>query len=182
MINVKHPEILDYLKNLSEHSILNFVGLIQLIESEQIPIIAHDFPTEYSGALGATNEVGIYLNFHRLTNFGQVDIFHVILHEIGHYLRVRKEGADNINKTIASYTTVTEMNDHLIYEERFAEKYATLTYYKLNSKLDSSQIRLNFKNVNFFNGGLSYAKFLLTELQNTGLTFFDYSRHALNIK
>ena len=83
--------MIEFLKEISEDKRLNFDGLIQLIESEKIPMTFHVFPDPYTRALGATSDDGVLLNY-RAKYLPKTDLYHLILHEIGHYLRVRKKG------------------------------------------------------------------------------------------
>jgi hypothetical protein len=172
--------MIEFLKEISEDKRLNFDGLIQLIESEKIPMTFHVFPDPYTRALGATSDDGVLLNY-RAKYLPKTDLYHLILHEIGHYLRVRKKGGEAVNIEVTNLKSAEELRDHLLYEERFAEKYATLTFHKLNRVRDNASIKLDFNDINFFNGSMGYAKFLFNELQTTGLSFFDYTRKALNI-
>ena len=181
---MKTPTFQSHVKTFPENTKieLNIKGLIQLVKDNKIKVKFCEFPSQFSNALGAAHPNCILFNYPYLKGFHPINQYHVILHEIGHYLRIHRIGADNVNRKIAEYTLLPEFLEHLLEEERFAEKYASMTYYRLNGFLDNSEVRFNFNNPRLLANITSYAKQLHTDLSESGLLFFDYSKKLLNIK
>jgi hypothetical protein len=169
----------DYLISLGNADNLNFTGLVDLIDKENIPIKAYKFPPPYSRAFAATNPISIILNLNEIRYVSLVNQYHIILHEIGHYLRIRKIGVDAIDSLVGAITVYEDFLNHLIEEERFAEKYATMTFYKLNGRIDDSPMQLDMNAIGKYMG---YAKFMFDDLTKSGLTFFEYCKTKLNFE
>lgn len=169
----------DYFNKLSDHKTLNFDVLGSYIREQEIPFAFHDFPYPYDGAVGATHPEYILLNRNQLLRIADKDQYHVILHEIGHYMRIRKVGVDAINKKIATATSYEEFFDHLYEEECFAEKFALLYFYRFNGFLDNSNVKLLLNDEKMKSTIRYYAASLYKSLKASGMTFFEHTKSIL---
>lgn len=172
----------DYLKEMSSNTDLNVDGLLDIIKNNRIPIKFHEFPQTIPAA-ALTLDKGIYLNSDVFgVKYSKSGQYHIILHEIGHYLRLKKLGKKNFESKIKSCTTHVDYYQHILFEEMFAEKFAALTYYKLNGSRDESGIRVNFRN-----GGAQqiymYTKYAFKDIESIiKVGYFNYHKQMVNIK
>lgn len=183
MENILIKEYLEELANKSSarDAGLNYVGLTELIERKNIPIKMHSFPSKFSGALGGAHPLGVFLNYDRIKYLSGVSQYHIILHEIGHYLKIRMLGEDVINEHIKNLATTGDFVAHLIEEEKFAERFAKLYFKRLNGITDYSECQLNFNDSSFISGTMGYAKYLYINLKESGLTFFEFTKDMVKI-
>lgn len=180
----RKPGVKSYLNNMKKHDVhnLNYDALMAFIGDNEIPMKMFEFPSTFDDALGGTYPNGIILNYYRFKKLHPRDQYHIILHEIGHYLRINKNGVDAINNRIAQLTKYEDFFDYLFEEEKFAEKFATTTYYAWHKEIDKSIMRFDFNNGRFIGCIKSYARHLHTELIKSGMTFFEYTTKQFKIK
>jgi len=131
-----------FLNKLGEESSLNFKALIKLIEDGNIPIIAYGIS---GGPVGIAFHNKILVDILGLYNMGYKMSYFTILHEIGHYLRLKKHPKNHIINLYKG--DFQPFIDDVIYEELFADRFANLVYYKLNKqRLGYYQFRANDNN------------------------------------
>jgi len=76
----------------------------------------------------------IYLDVEKLVNdFNTNMIWHIILHEIAHFKRIKKIGKDNVIKMLSS-EDFDEFCNHIIGEEIIADRYSCFVYYIFNKE------------------------------------------------
>lgn len=86
-------------------------------------------------AYGIATFDSIFLDIEKLTNDVPERLFYfIILHEIAHYKRIKKMGREAVIKNLSS-DDMDILHKHLLYEEIFADRYASLLYYRLTGEL-----------------------------------------------
>lgn len=181
------PNVIDYLKSVSTLRDEKENGLIKLIEDNEIPVRFHIFPFPYNEASAATSHEGIFINQLKMRYFSHSETppawcsneVHIILHEIGHFLHIKKIGHDNINSAIRNLKDYKGFFNHILEEERFAERFARLAYYKLRGLVDSTNVRLNLDDEYYIQRALHYANYVYNELVKSKLDFFEYTKKSL---
>lgn len=114
----------------SIESNLNFNGLIELIERDNIKI---NF-TKLNGPFGLATYFGVFVDIETiLSGFPPDILFFTILHEIAHYKKIMGNPLDDLI-TILSNKDVDSFVEEVITEERFADRYASILFFKLNQK------------------------------------------------
>ena len=124
----------EHINAISKRSDLNFNGLLEFMESNDIKLDSYAFPSKYSFGIAMATELGISLNDTRIVEFGDISLFHILLHEAGHFLRIKRIGVGQMDDEIGKIDTAEEYMNYLVTEEKVAERFATIMYYKLNNK------------------------------------------------
>jgi len=136
---------------------LNIDGLIRLMEESDIEYLMADL----NGPMGMATFNAVYINFNVISKYVTINkstehlkmLYFIILHETAHFKRIRKMGKDVMLKNL-SLSDFNEFSEHIINEEVFADKYASIIYYKLNKfiypkdytqRLDNQQNKERYK-------------------------------------
>lgn len=109
----------------------NFIGLYHFIIDNDIAIEFVEFRIQ---ALGMAAYDKVYIHKNAAFNIDDDLFFHVISHEIGHYLSFRKYGHQFHLDRLSSNDWDVFFN-HVIHEEIFADKFASLLYFRLNGHI-----------------------------------------------
>ena len=171
-----------YLNILTETSHLNFNGLLEYLTVNNIKLESYSFPDAYKFGVAMATEQAIYLNDERVSEFGDSSIFHILLHEVGHYLRIRKIGVGQLDDEIGSIETGVVFMNYFINEEKIAERFASLMYYRLNKQIDNSFCRINVNSYQFTDAMKAYTDKMFKELKASGLKYSEFFNNSLNIK
>lgn len=118
-------EIRTYLKNRPPQ--LNFKDLIKFIEDCEIPIENKLL----INSVGVATLDCIWLDVSKLSNISDSVVFFIILHEIGHYKRIKKLGRNEIIRKL-SINDFRDFNNDIISEEMIADRYGSLLFLKFN--------------------------------------------------
>jgi hypothetical protein len=171
-----------HLNDLTESSPLNFSGLLYYLASKDIKLESYIFPYNYHFAVAMATEQAIFLNDERVSEFSDDSLFHILLHEVGHYLRTRKIGVGEMDEEVSRIETGASFLNHVINEEKIAERFASIMFYRLNKLKDNSQARINFSSYRFTNMMEDYTNRMFKELKASGLKYSEFFNNSLNIK
>jgi len=120
-----------FILSFDEDSRLDFTKLVEFIKFNNIPIKQIGIKV----APAVTSAEVIYLDFDGVLDtekrFGSQFIYFLILHEIGHFLRLRKYG-ENLIKDMYAIPEYPDFLDKVMEEENFADKFGCIMFYKLN--------------------------------------------------
>jgi hypothetical protein len=135
-LNVKQ-----FLLKMDGTSELNFKGLVDYIEGKDyIEIVDSGIKM----GLGLAYDK-IYLDLYHMELEDIFDgelIFFVIAHELGHHFRLNGRHGKYVNEVLL-LEDFDEFSDGVIKEERFADRFARLLFYKLNGKHINSRFLQN---------------------------------------
>jgi len=128
MINEKLKKLLLGKKpNMLFYPNLNFSGLVELLENSDYDFIG----TQLNGPSGMATHGKSYYDIDKLSNQPPQYRFFVILHEFGHMLRINKMGKEEMIRKLSN-DSFDEFFEHIISEELFADRFASIMYYRLN--------------------------------------------------
>jgi len=115
---------------LERHGKLNFKGLLEYLNSN-----GYSYDVKgLIGPLAIATTSGVIVDLDKLNRMDDVFFYFVILHETAHMKRVSKYGKLNmINKL--STEIFEDFMEHIIEEEIFADRFASLIFFSLNKKL-----------------------------------------------
>jgi|AntRauMFilla1563_2_1112583.scaffolds.fasta_scaffold00263_7 hypothetical protein len=120
----------NYLLEKDADTNYNFRGVLDIIREKNISVKSN----KLSFGLGLATIFGIYIDIDKLeSDYRLTDEIrmYIILHEIGHYVRMKKLGEDNILDKM-SRPDFEHFFQGIIEEEIFADRWASIMYYKLN--------------------------------------------------
>lgn len=125
-------EFNEFLKEMDDKSDLNFAGVFDILEETNITIEN----SELNEALGLATLYGLHIDISKMKEryIPEQLILFIILHEIAHYKRMLKFGKQYY-LNLLSRTDFESFFDSVIEEEVFADRWASLMYYKLNGKV-----------------------------------------------
>lgn len=113
---------------LDKHGRNNYKALVSFIEDSNINIVNQHL----NGAAGFAALNTIYLDFDLIDSHQQDDVlFHIILHEIGHYKRIQKMGKEKLFELL-SLSDFEDFCAAVIKEEIFADRYGCAMFYHFN--------------------------------------------------
>lgn len=114
-----------------EGSELNFEGLLQLIDCENIPMFNAVLT---QGINGMATKKGVYVNILEILHRQDDEkLFFVISHEIGHYKRMSHYTNQELLDKIIKNDYIDYVN-YVMDEEIFADRYGRLVFRLLNSE------------------------------------------------
>ena len=144
-------EFNEFLKEMDDKSDLNFSSVFNILEESNITIDN----SVLNDGLGLATLYGLHIDVDKIRSkhLPHDLIFFIILHEIAHYKRMLKFGKERYIKLL-SRSDFESFFDGLIDEEVFADRWASLMFYKLNNKiypryktqqLDKSEAQIQYR-------------------------------------
>lgn len=144
---------------------------IEIIEASGIPYELVDFKVN---ALGLTTNDKIYLS-NDLGKFNPTYAVYVVLHEMAHYKRIKNGDAPNLDELVNGL--FGDFFEKVMIEERIAERYAQINFFKINGFEADSFLRLKLDDPYLaklyemtYNqvkaSGLGYYEFLINNIIN----------------
>ena len=108
---------------------LNFKSLINFMSDSLI--IFKD--RRIKGPIGMTTPYCIYLDIKRVDelNLNPMTVYFLVLHEIGHYKRIKNMGKETMLNHLST-DNFDELCYHIVNEEIFCDRYASLLFYHFN--------------------------------------------------
>jgi hypothetical protein len=83
------------------------------------------------GPLGVATIDCVFINLKRIKDFHPAILFFIILHETAHHKRIQKMGKEKVINMLSN-EDFDAFCEHVIYEERVADRYACMVYGKMN--------------------------------------------------